>query len=30
MYLGNSWDWIVALPLAEITANAGPVKTGQR
>lgn len=30
MYLGNSWDWIVAMPLAEITANAGPVKTGQR
>jgi len=29
MYLGNSWDWIIALPVSEVTAKAGLVKTGR-
>ena len=28
MYLGNSWDWIIALPVSEVTAKTGRVYTG--
>lgn len=30
MYLGNSWDWLIALPVSAITANAGRLNTSRQ
>ena len=30
LYLGNSWDWIIALPVSDVTAKARLVKTGSQ